>query len=352
MGGAAARAGTASSSKRWPRFRSPFQAARNRPPAFHSGRSFRSSAAFHITNSQKDANFRDALLYFQAVEGTDAAASALSALQTKAATAPETTAELITWLNRHGMAQVATNWRSSLPAKLLETQPVPLAMAESFSFLQDWKGLRDLVEGKDWGPFESLRLAVESHALDRLSPPERPSVETQTVWRAALKAAQTKPEQLIAIAQLAEGWGYQPEAEEAWWTIANSNDNARAALSALQRLYNRKRDTPGLLRVAKRAVELNPADLIATNNCASLGLLVSADSTSRRLALKLHTEHPTNDAFAAIYAFALHTEGKLAEGLKILETLKEEELRNPPVAAYYVVMLVITVSWNAPARSP
>jgi len=196
------------------------------------------------------------------------------------------------------------------------------------------------VQGNDWGRFESLRLAVESHALHRLSPPERPSVESQTVWRAAVQAAQGRPQQLMAIAQLADGWGYQSDAEEAWWTIAHSQQNARAALGALQRLYQQKQDTRGLLRVAKRALELNPADLVAANNSAGLGLLLSADSTSRRLAARLHREHPANRAFAATYAYALQTEGKLADGLKVMESLKEDELRHPSIAAYYVIMLV------------
>src|SRR3712207_7684678 len=51
---------------------------------------------------------------------------------------------------------------------------------------------------------ESLRLAVEAHALHRLSPSDRESMQTQTAWRAALKAAQTLPEHLVAIAQRSE----------------------------------------------------------------------------------------------------------------------------------------------------
>ncbi|HEX8280707.1 MAG TPA: hypothetical protein VF551_04985, partial [Chthoniobacterales bacterium] len=191
-----------------------------------------------------------------------------------------------------------------------------------------------------WGEFEALRLAVESHALHRLSPPERPSMQAETTWRCALKAAQAQPAQLLAIAQLAEGWGYEADAADAWWAIANSNANAATALSALQRQYKAKGDTRGLLRVAKRALELNPGDLVAANNYASFGLLLNADSTARRLASKLHDEHPANRAFATTYAYALHTEGKSAEALQLMEKMKEEELRYPDIAAYYVIMLV------------
>ena len=75
-------------------------------------------------------------------------------------------------------------------------------------------------------------------------------MESQTAWRAALKATKNRPERLAAIAQLAEGWGYTAEAEDAWWMIANGNENAKEALAALQRLYKSKQDSHGLLRVA------------------------------------------------------------------------------------------------------
>ncbi|HEX8680622.1 MAG TPA: hypothetical protein VF683_11725, partial [Chthoniobacterales bacterium] len=290
--------------------------------------------------AEAGATFGDALLYFQAVEGTDAAAPAMAELQAKAAASGATAAELITWMNRHGMAAVAALWSSSLPQQIATTPPVPLAIAESYSFLRDWNALRAFVQGKHWGQHESLRLAVEAHALHRLSPSDRESMQTQTTWRAALKAAHPHPEQLIAIAQLAEGWGYVPEAVEAWWEVADGKETAKLGLTALQRLYKSKQDTRGLLRVAKRALELNPNDLVAANNAASLGLLLTGDTTARRLALKLHQEHPKNRAFAATYAFALHTEGKRAEALRVLETLKEQELRHPAIAAYYVMMLV------------
>jgi predicted Zn-dependent protease len=289
--------------------------------------------------SEPGASYADTLLYFQAVQGSDSAAPALEELKSKAAESPATAAEFITWMNRQGMAVVAAHWSARLPDEIRTVQPVPLAIAESLSFMQDWSALRDSVEGRNWGEFEALRLAVESHALRRLTPWERDSMARQTVWRAALKAAERRPEQLVAVAQLAEGWGYTADAEEAWWKVASSNSNPRAGLAALQRLYKQQQDTRGLLRVAKRALELNPRDLVAANNCASLGLLLTGDSSARRLAAKLHGEHPANRAFAATHAFGLYTAGKTAEALELMNRLKEEELRHPAIATYYVVML-------------
>jgi predicted Zn-dependent protease len=289
---------------------------------------------------EKGATFSDLLLYLEATQKTDAAAPALRDAKENATRSPAIAAALITWMNRHGMAQAAREWGLALPKETLAAHPVPLAIAEAYSFLQDWNGLHAWVDEKNWGEEEFLRLAVLSHALHRLTPGDRASMESQTAWNAALKATKNRGERVAALAQLAEGWGYAAEAADAWWLMANGNENAKEALTALQRLYKAKQDSHGLLRVAKRALELNPADLVAANNCASLGLLLNADSSARRLAMKLHAENPANAAFSSTYAFALFTEGKTSEALREMESLKEPQLRHPSIAAYYFVMLV------------
>jgi hypothetical protein len=289
---------------------------------------------------EKGATFSDLLLYLEATQKTEAASMALRDAEANATRSPAVAAALITWMNRHGMAQPALEWGLALPKEILDASPVPLAVAEAYSFLQDWNGLHAWVDEKNWGDQEFLRFAVLSHSLHHLTPGDRASMESQTAWNAALKATENRADRLVAIAQLAEGWDYSEEAADAWWVIANGNENAKEALTALQRLYKSKQDSHGLLRVAKRALELNPADLVAANNCASLGLLLTGDSTARRLATRLHAENPANAAFSSTYAFALFTEGKTSEALKEMETLKEAQLRHPSIAAYYFVMLV------------
>jgi predicted Zn-dependent protease len=289
---------------------------------------------------EKDATLSDLLLYLAANQTTEAGLAALHDAQGNATHSPTAAAVLITWMNRHGMAQPALEWALALPKEVLQVSPVPLAVAESYSFLQDWNGLHAWVDEKNWGGEEFLRLAVLSHSLHHLTPSDSGSMESQTAWNAALKETKNRADQLAALAQLAEGWDYSEEAAEAWWLIATGTENAKEALTALQRLYKSKRNSHGLLRVAKRALELNPADLIAANNCASLGLLLTGDSTARRLATKLHAENPSNAAFSSTYAFALFTEGKIGEALKEMETLKEAQLRLPSIAAYYFVILV------------
>jgi cytochrome c-type biogenesis protein CcmH/NrfG len=289
---------------------------------------------------ENGATFSDLLLHLQATQKTEGGLAALRDAEANATRSPGAAAALITWMNRQGLAERAREWALALPKEILHTSPVPLAVAESYSFLQDWKGLHAWVDDKNWGDQEFLRLAVLSHSLHHLTPGDRASMESQTAWNAALKETKNRADRLAAIAQLAEGWDYAEEAADAWWLIANGNENAKEALTALQRLYKAKQNSHGLLRVAKRALDLNPADLVAANNCASLGLLLTGDSTARRLATKLHAENPASPIFSSTYAFALFTEGRTNEALKQMETLKEAQLRHPAIAAYYFVMLV------------
>jgi lipopolysaccharide biosynthesis regulator YciM len=290
--------------------------------------------------SEKNATISDALLYLEAAQSGEKAPVALLEVKAQAQESPAAVVALITWMNRHGMAKAAVEWGLSLSKEILATQPVPLAIAESYSFLQDWPVLQEWVEGKNWGDYECFRLAALSHALRHLGPADGSSMESEVAWRAAVTAAKSHPDWLAAIAQLAEGWGYTAQAEEAWWMIANGSENAPAALTTLQRLYQSTQNSHGLLRVAKRALELNPADLVAANNCASLGLLLTGDSSAHRLAAKLHAEYPANTVFRANYALALHLDGHTGEALKVMETLNETQLRHPAIAAYYFVMLV------------
>ncbi|MDB6146867.1 MAG: hypothetical protein JWO45_531, partial [Spartobacteria bacterium] len=289
---------------------------------------------------QPGAIFADHLLDLEACQETDRSAATLKQVESLAKSNAGTAAELIAWMNRHDLATEAIAWSRELNPTVADTQPVPMAVSESFSCRRDWPGLRDFVAEKNWGNLESLRLAVASHAARRLNNSATPSMESQAMWHSALKSAQVHSDQLAVVARLSEGWGYGDQAEEAWWAIANGDDNPKAALNALQQLYKEKRDTYGLLRVAKRAHELNPDDLIAANNSASLALLVKNDAMAHRVAEKLYLEHPRNAACAVTYAFALHTEGKTGEGLKIMGRLRADQLHIPAVAAYYVVMLV------------
>jgi Flp pilus assembly protein TadD len=104
--------------------------------------------------SEKGATFADLLLYLEATHKTDTGPAVLRDAETAAARSPAAASAYITWMNRHHMAKQALAWALALPKEILNVQPVPLAVAEAYSFLQDWIGLQAWVESKDWGAEE------------------------------------------------------------------------------------------------------------------------------------------------------------------------------------------------------
>ena len=291
--------------------------------------------------AQPDCTFADRLLELEVTAGdAPAEAAALDHCKSHVGESAQAAGQLVAWMNRHEHPADAIAWSTALPEKMRETYPMPLLRAESYSCARDWPALAEFVRAKNWGDMEAVRLAIEFHALRQSGSSTVAAANAQAIWRAAIRSCQGRDEQLSIVAQLASGWGYQAEAEETLWIIAGGKGKAEQSLVALQQLYRTAGNTRGLLRVAKRALELNPQDFLAASRYASFGLLVNPDRSSRRLASKLYSEHPGHASLATTYAFALHTEGKTAEALKVIGALTDAQLRDPGVAAYYVVMLV------------
>jgi Flp pilus assembly protein TadD len=60
------------------------------------------------------------------------------------------------------------------------------------------------------------------------------------------------------------------------------------------------------------------------------------------MAREVYEKEPKNAAYASTYAFSLYTQGENKKALKVFETLTEEQLRQPEIAAYYGVILAAT----------
>src|SRR5437868_4619609 len=69
--------------------------------------------------AEKGATFADLLLYVEASRKNSGDQNVLFDAETNAARSPATAAALITWMNRHEMAQAARDWALSLPAEIL-----------------------------------------------------------------------------------------------------------------------------------------------------------------------------------------------------------------------------------------
>ena len=87
-------------------------------------------------------------------------------------------------------------------------------------------------------------------------------------------------------------------------------------------------------------VELHPDDLNMQNNFAQLSLLLGLNvARGQKAAADVYGKDPKNPAYVSTYAFALHTAGDSKKALKIFETLTQEQLHKPEIAAYYGVIL-------------
>ncbi len=289
---------------------------------------------------ERDSSFDDTLLLLEAAHRSGGTSEVLPAAKAEAGRSCREAARLISWLNQHVMMSEALEWSALLPPEVAQEPVVRLALAESYGIRRDWRGLQTFCLDQDWGEGEAARLAVLSHAHRRLGGKDRATPEADTFWRAAVQQAADQPARLLLLAELADGWDYAEEAEAAYWSAAAASSQTRQVLTALERFYRKRQNTHGLLRVARRLCEVDPGDLAAANKAATLGLLLMGDVSSRRLAARMHQQNPQNAAFACTHAFALLKQGRVGDALQVMEALPPSLLRQPPQAAYYVMMLV------------
>jgi tetratricopeptide (TPR) repeat protein len=144
----------------------------------------------------------------------------------------------------------------------------------------------------------------------------------------------------MELGGLAERWGWNEEAVQTFWLVARKSQGQRIALKQLYRIYSNKRDTRELYKVAKRILEVDPGDLVAVNNVASLGLLLDQDADQdSKLAEELHSRAVSIPAFETTYAFALLKTQRTGEALQIVERLPEEAIDDPSIGLYYGLVL-------------
>jgi Flp pilus assembly protein TadD len=295
-------------------------------------------ALAHSTEMQQSpaASLNDRLTHLDLLQGLKKPelAEALAAMQKKALANPMDAAATINWMRMNGRANEIAPWVATFDAKLAGEPPVLAARAEALVEAKDWAALEQLVATGDWRGDEYRRLAFYSRALRETG--NRESAKVQ--WDKAISAANT---QGIAtqLAYLASTWGWQAEMQAVLWASAASS-TPDWALRMLHGIFQGEGDTAGMLRVAKRFAEAHPKDRAARNNVALLSLLLNRDTEkAQALAAELYKEAPEDPTIVSTYAFALHSQGKSAEGRAILEKLKPEQLRTPGLAAYYAILL-------------
>ena len=283
----------------------------------------------------------DRLLYLEELRHAQAPSfeGELKSLQEEVIGDPGKLYGLMTWMNANAMAERTAAWIDVLPARICAQSPVPLAVAETYAALRNWKRLKAVVANGNWQGLEFLRLAIQSRVLFEMADEAR-SPDFALKWNRAVVATGGDPNALAMLARLAGGWNWRKESAQVWWMIAGKNSGQRHALEELYRMASEDKNTQELYRVAHRVYEVEPKNPAARNNVAMLALLLGVDlPEAHSLAAAGWSQFPFQPGIASTYAFSLHLQTRTQEGLAILAKLPEAELRQPNVACCYGVLL-------------
>ena len=248
-------------------------------------------------------------------------------------------AQLLSWMNKNGLAIAALKWSEKLPVDRTNRPPVAIAVAEALAQTKNWSRLKRWSRSGSWGDDDYLRLAYQAYAVRRSRRTAESEAEFDALWNSAAAAAEAQSEHKLALARLASTWSLTSEAEQLWLNVAKFPSGRREALDALYTIYREANDLPNLRLTAERLHEASPEEVGLAANAARFALLLDHNAAaSRALAKQAFDRAPNDPAVAVTYAFALYGIGRTAEGIKILETLPPDQLNDPHAAVYAALL--------------
>jgi Flp pilus assembly protein TadD len=241
---------------------------------------------------------------------------------------------LMAWMNAHKSSTQVVVWAKTLPAAMLRQRAVPLNVADALIATGDWNGLLEFCAAAKWETVDYIRNALMAKALRETG---RDSTQQ---WNEALSKINPRSQQIFALAELAQKWGWEKEALDLWWLAAKAPNQAEKTLRILYDFYAGRQDTAELYRVLVRLEKMHPNDWAIGNNLAQISLLLHLEpDRAFRLAHEVHQQQPKNVDFAATYAFALYLQGDVKKASQVIGGFSETELERPQIAAYYGVIL-------------
>ena len=299
----------------------------------------------HDLQSYPEAIFSDKLLYLGILRQSydPEYTTYLTKIENEAAAKPDDLAALLTWMNGNEISIVAIDFARSLPEGALNAWPVPWAMAEAYAKVNDWSALERVTANSNWHQFDFLRRAYLARALRAENKP----AATEREWAGAVKSASAQSQSLLLLARIVFEWGWKNESVDLVWQLAKYPEVQFEALHTLYLQYTKAGDTEGLYRVLARLTEIDPGDLKVQNNLAQVSLLLNADlERARRRAANLYRKEPSNGVYVSTYAFSLYAKGDAKGALKVMRTLRKDQLSEPPLAAYYGIFLAASGEKN------
>jgi predicted Zn-dependent protease len=288
--------------------------------------------------SYPDVVFSDRLIYIEILRQLRDPAydDYLAQLERDALGTAADTAGLLTWMAGRGNVADAVRFAATIPTQRAEEWPVPLALAETYAKAGDWAAVQRVAGEKSWSAYDFLRNAY----LTRAFRGEGRELEAHQRWAQAQKEAAPQPQAILLLARTISGWGWEKETVDLLWMLSKAQETRVEALQLLYQNYAKNADTGGVYRVLLQSTEITPEDLTMQNNLAQVSLLLNADpERARKTAADLVRKEPGNAAFVSTYAFSLYVRGDAGAALQEMEKLSPEQLQEPPIAAYYGMML-------------
>jgi thioredoxin-like negative regulator of GroEL len=263
-------------------------------------------------------------------------ASALLQVKNDATSKPRDLYQLLTWMNRNGLALMVSEWVPGLPQDLAAQPPVCVAVAEAYSIGTEWEKLQQTVTGASWESHEYLRTAFLALALKKLGDDEA----SATAWNASLAEGRESPEATESLARIALNWGWEERAEAVLWSLSQSARCPRWVIDTLWSTSLRRGESNALYDLSKLLANAAPKDLAHRHNVVLLGLLTRGkESAIHTMAESLYEENPGNADIAATYGLSLYQRGRLDDALAVMDKLSPAQLRKPGVARYFGIFL-------------
>ena len=247
--------------------------------------------------------------------------------------------QIIEWLNQHGESDLAVEYSKAVDPEARNDAFFKFSYGDALDQIGGWRELYDLTVGGwgaeyySWGNADCFRAALRTRAKQKLSYADPDDVEM--AWKECLSRAGQNPPALWALVTFARRWSWEPQKEETLWAIARCPQGNERAIEDLEALYEGRRDSSGLFRVAQRTLELKPDDQQASGRYAMLGLLLGINTDTFAEFARKNCEDSSNQTpeMVAAYAYSLLLKGKKEHAARVLQTLNETDLESQALFA-------------------
>ncbi|QYM80332.1 hypothetical protein K0B96_06885 [Horticoccus luteus] len=254
------------------------------------------------------------------------AAAYRAKLETAFANSPDDAAVLTEYYSRAGEGKEALRWAKTLPDKTKAAPEFQRALADAYISLRDWSGLNTLVSTAQWGDREYLRYAYLSYAArgaGRIA-------DATTSWKmAVIRAGDSARETSDLLSRIID-WGWDQEKYDLIWKLFELMPRNEAIARQLIVWERTQGHTANLNRIFARLFELDPEDRVARNNFAYTSLLLDSNlAQAYALSRENYLSEPHNPYYVTTQALALQKQGKSADALALIESLRPAELSEP-----------------------